>query len=119
MTATVVIVGALDTKGRELEHTRRLIEADGVRTLVVDVGVMGPPAFTPDVGRTEVADVAGGDLARLVGGDHKDEAMATMARGSALVVRRLYDEGGLDGIIGMGGTGGTSIATTAMRAAGT
>jgi len=116
MTATVVIVGALDTKGRELEHTRRLIEGAGVRTLVVDVGVMGPPAFTPDVARVEVADAAGGDLARLGGGDHKDEAMATMARGSAVVVRRLYDEGRLDGIIGMGGTGGTSIATAAMRA---
>ena len=38
-----------------------------------------------------------------------------MAGGLAAVVRRLYDEGHLDGIIGMGGSGGTSIATTGMR----
>jgi uncharacterized protein (UPF0261 family) len=38
-----------------------------------------------------------------------------MASGLAEVVRRLYEDGKLDGIIGMGGSGGTSIATTAMR----
>ncbi|MFZ1769354.1 MAG: Tm-1-like ATP-binding domain-containing protein, partial [Caldilinea sp.] len=37
------------------------------------------------------------------------------ADGLAVVVRRLYDAGKLDGIIGMGGSGGTSIATRAMR----
>ncbi len=57
----------------------------------------------------------GGDLAYLSSGDHKDEAMQTMAKGLAVVVRRLYDEGKLDGVLGMGGTGGTSVATTAMR----
>ena len=38
-----------------------------------------------------------------------------MADGLAVVVRRLYDEGKLDGILGMGGSGGTSIATAGMR----
>ena len=42
--------------------------------------------------------------------------MRVMAAGLAVVVRRLFDEGRLDGILGMGGSGGTSIATTAMRA---
>jgi uncharacterized protein (UPF0261 family) len=42
--------------------------------------------------------------------------MKTMAAGLAAVVRKLYDDGKLDGIIGMGGSGGTSIATTGMRA---
>ena len=41
--------------------------------------------------------------------------MQIMATGLAVIVRRLYDDGKLDGIIGMGGTGGTSVATTAMR----
>jgi uncharacterized protein (UPF0261 family) len=116
MTRTVVIVGTLDTKGREFQLIKQLIEERGLRTLVVDFGVIGPPAFEPDVTRQEVAAAAEGDLARLATGDHKDEAMETMARGLAAVVRRLHDDGRLDGIIGMGGTGGTSIATTAMRA---
>jgi uncharacterized protein (UPF0261 family) len=115
MTKTVVIAGALDTKGDEFALVKRLVEQAGLHTLVVDFGVMGQPAFAPDVTRQEVAAAANGDLAYLASGQHKDEAMRTMANGLAAVVRNLYDQGKLDGILGMGGSGGTSIATTAMR----
>ena len=115
MTKTVVIVGALDTKGEEFSYTRGIMEKMGVKTLVVDFGVMGKPAFAPDVAREEVAKAGGGDLSYLSSGSHKDEAMKTMAKGLAVVVKKLYDDGKLDGIFGMGGSGGTSIATTAMR----
>lgn len=115
MANTVVIVGAFDTKGDEFAFVRQLIEQSGVDTLTVDFGVMGSPTFEADVSRQEVAQAAGVDLAYLASGDHKDEAMQSMAEGMALVVSRLYKEGRLDGIIGMGGTGGTSIATRAMR----
>ena len=114
-TKTVVIIGSLDTKGAEFAFVKGLIEKEGVGTLVVDFGTMGEPDFDPDITRTEVAAAAGADLSYLASGEHKDEAMETMARGLSVVVRRLYDEGKLDGIIGMGGTGGTSIATTGMR----
>jgi uncharacterized protein (UPF0261 family) len=112
---TVVIIGALDTKGAEFAFVKELIESEGVNTLVVDFGTMGEPAFEPDVTRAEVAAAADGDVSDFASGERKDEAMPTMAAGLAVVVRRLYDEGRLGGIIGMGGTGGTSIATTGMR----
>ncbi|MBN1259973.1 MAG: Tm-1-like ATP-binding domain-containing protein [Anaerolineae bacterium] len=116
MEKTVVIVGALDTKGVEFEFVKSLIADAGLRTLVVDFGVMGEPAFTPDVTREQVAAAGGGDLVYLASGDHKDEAMQVMATGLAVVAAKLYDDGQLDGIIGMGGSGGTSIATSGMRA---
>jgi uncharacterized protein (UPF0261 family) len=116
MAKTVVLVGSLDTKGLEFAHVKRLIEERGLRTLVVDFGVIGPPAFKPDVGRAEVMAAADVEPARLASGRHKGEAMRAVAKGLAKVVRDLYDEGRLDGILGMGGSSGTSIATTAMRA---
>ena len=115
MSGTVLLVGALDTKGAEYAFVKELIEAAGLQTLVVDFGVMGQPAFEPEVARAEVAAAAGGDLAYLASGTHKDEAMRTMAQGLATVVERLFGEGRFDGILGMGGSGGTSIATAAMR----
>ncbi len=115
MADTVVIAGALDTKGEDFAFVKELIEEAGLATLVVDFGVMGEPAFAPDVTRQEVCAAGGGDLGHLASGSHKDEAMATMARGLAAVVSRLHGAGRLDGIIGMGGSGGTSLATTAMR----
>jgi uncharacterized protein (UPF0261 family) len=116
MAKTVVIVGSLDTKGKEFAFVKSIIEDQGVNTLVVDFGVMGEPAFPPDIFREEVAQAGGGDLAHLSSGHHKDEAMKVMADGLEIVVRRLYEEKRLDGILGMGGSGGTSIATRGMRA---
>jgi uncharacterized protein (UPF0261 family) len=115
MSSTVVLVGSLDTKGEEFALVRDLIAGTGLETLVVDFGVMGEAAFAPDISREEVAAAAGADLGYLASGEHKDEAMEAMAAGLAKVVRRLYDEGRLQGILGMGGSGGTSIATRAMR----
>lgn len=116
MRKTVVITGSLDTKGREFAFLKELIEKEGLQTLVVDFGVMREPAFKPDITRHEVVEAGGGDLATLASGEHKDEAMRIMAAGLAVVVRRLFDEGRLDGIIGMGGGGATSLSTAAMRA---
>ncbi len=115
MTKTVVIVGALDTKGKEFSFIKELIEKEGLKTLVVDFGVMGKPDFAPEISREEVAQRGAGDLAALSTGEHKDEAMRVMAAGLRAVVGDLYAQGKLDGIIGMGGSGGTSIATGAMR----
>ncbi len=115
MARTVVMLGALDTKGEEYAFVKELIEKQGLETLVVDFGVMGEPAIEPDVPRQAVAAAGGGDLAYLSSGEHKDVAMSVMAKGLAVVARRLYDEGKLDGVIAMGGTGGTSVASTGMR----
>jgi uncharacterized protein (UPF0261 family) len=115
MAKTVVIIGALDTKGHEFAFVKDLVEQAGLKTLVVDFGVMGEPALKPDVSRAEVAAAGGGKLEQLRSGDRKDEAMKVMSTGLAATVRKLYDGGKLQGIIGMGGTGGTSVATSAMR----
>jgi uncharacterized protein (UPF0261 family) len=112
---TVVIVGALDTKGAEIAFVKDLIEQQGLRTLVVDFGVLGDPAFPPDITRDEVCLAGDGDLGELRSGAHKDRAMQVMAAGLQEIVRRLYAEGRLDGILGMGGSGGTSLASAAMR----
>jgi uncharacterized protein (UPF0261 family) len=49
MTRIVVLAGALDTKGREFAFVRDLIAQRGLQTLVIDFGVMGEPACSPDI----------------------------------------------------------------------
>ncbi|HEY2280202.1 MAG TPA: Tm-1-like ATP-binding domain-containing protein [Streptosporangiaceae bacterium] len=114
--ATVVLVGTLDTKGAENEFVRDRLRAAGVDVLVVDTGVLEPPGFPPDVTRQEVAAAAGADFDALAGARDRGAAITAMAEGAEVVVRRLYDEGRLDGALALGGTGGTSIATRAFRA---
>ena len=113
--ATIALLGALDTKGAEYGFVKQCIEARGHRTLLVDVGVLGAPAVVPDVTREEVARAGGAELADLVAGQDRGEAVAAMARGAAALVPKLHAQGKLDAIMAMGGGGGTSVACAAMR----
>ena len=112
---TVVLLGTLDTKGSEYAYLRDRVREHGVEVLLVDVGVY-EPQIDADVSREEVARAAGADVNELAAAGDRGAAVAVMARGAAEVVRRLHSEGRLDGVLGLGGSGGSSIATSAMRA---
>jgi uncharacterized protein (UPF0261 family) len=114
--ATIVITGALDTKGTEVDFVRQLIEKRGHRTLVVDTGVLGEPLVRADVPRAAVAAAGGAELARLVADNDRGRAVVAMTEGTREVVRGLYDRGEVDAIIGLGGGAGTTVGTAAMRA---
>jgi uncharacterized protein (UPF0261 family) len=114
--ATVVLVGTLDTKGLEYEYLRERLQAHGVETILVDAGVLGEPRSKPDVGREEVARAAGADVDALAAADDRGAAVETMAHGAAAIVMALHAEGRLDGVLALGGSGGTAVATEAMRA---
>jgi uncharacterized protein (UPF0261 family) len=111
----IVIVGALDTKGIEFEFVRNIIKEYGLETILVDFGVMGDPPFEPDVTADETARAGGSTLAELREKADKTFAMRTMSSGLTKIVVDLHAAGRLGGILGMGGGGGTSIATAAMR----
>ncbi|WP_254766552.1 Tm-1-like ATP-binding domain-containing protein [Salinilacihabitans rarus] len=112
----VVIVGTLDTKGEEIGFARDVVESQGVDVHVVDVGVMGDPEIEPDTSAAEVAEAADTTLERLREDADRGEAMTAMGEGAAAVATRLHEAGVLDGVLGLGGSGNTSIATEAMRA---
>jgi uncharacterized protein (UPF0261 family) len=114
--ATVVLVGTLDTKGHEYDYLRERLRGHGVDTLLVDAGVLGEPQAKPDVTREEVARAAGADVHALAAADDRGAAVETMSRGAAEIVTRLHGEGRLDGLLALGGSGGTAVATEAMRA---
>src|SRR5262245_62131248 len=116
MAKRIAIIGALDTKGVEFAYLRDQIHDYGVATLVINIGVMGEPPFAPDVASAEIAQAAGADLAQLRAANDRGAAMATMARGAAVLVRRLYEAGEVQAVVGMGGSGGASVIATAMRA---
>jgi uncharacterized protein (UPF0261 family) len=115
MGKTIAILGTLDTKGPDYQFVKDLIEARGHDALVIDTSVIGEAAFAPDVGRAEVAKAGGGDIAVLQEAQDRGRAMKVMSAGAAEVVRRLHEEGRFDGILSMAGSGGTSVATAAMR----
>src|SRR4051812_45072638 len=112
--ATVVLLGTLDTKGREYDYLRDRLREHGVDVVLVDAGVFEPQAEA-DVPREEVATAADADVAALAEAGDRGAAVDAMGRGAAEVVRRLHEEGRLDGILCVGGSGNSSIAAPAMR----
>lgn len=114
--ATVVLVGTLDTKGVEYDYLRSRVQANGCDVIVVDAGILGHPLAEPDVSREELARAVGADVAVLVALGDRGVAVETMARGATAIVQNLYASGHLHGIMGLGGSGGSSLVTQAMRA---
>ena len=113
---TVVLVGTLDTKGREYARWRELIEAAGARCTLVDAGILGDSQVEADIDAAAVAWAAGADLEALRDTGDRGAAVRAMAAGAAVIARRLHAEGQLDAIAALGGSGGTALATEAMRA---
>jgi uncharacterized protein (UPF0261 family) len=114
--ATIAVLGTLDTKGREHAFVAEAIRRRGHRALLVDVGTGEPPAVAPDISREEVAQAGEVDLAKLVATRDRGACVAAMAAAAPLLLERLRAEGRIDGVISLGGGGGTAIASAAMRA---
>ena len=113
---TIAILGTMDTKGVEHGFVADLIRQRGHKVLVIDVGTLGEPSLKPDITSAEVAKAAGVDLVALIAKRDRGEAVAAMSRGAPVILAKLMEEKRIDGVISLGGGGGTSIATAAMRA---
>ena len=109
-TARVYVVGTADTKGEELAFLVAQIRAGGAETLLVDVGTRRP-SISVDVSAEEVAASAG--AVEALRANDRGEAVAAMAAALAKFLPARRD---IDGVIGIGGGGGTSIVTAGMRA---
>ncbi len=111
----VILLGTLDTKGAEFQFVRDLLAAQELKTIVIDTGVQAP-AFSPDIPSEKVYQVAGNSLAGIRQANDRGQAIELAARGAAKIVLDLHAKGEVDGILSLGGSAGTTIGTSAMRA---
>ncbi|GLS14084.1 Tm-1-like ATP-binding domain-containing protein [Hydrogenophaga electricum] len=111
---TAWVVGTFDTKAAELHYVADCLRAAGVRAVTVDIGTRAPAGHI-DIGARTVAahHPAGADAVFA----HSDRGQAVIAMGEALAerVRAGLAAGELQGMIGLGGSGGSSMIAPAMR----
>jgi uncharacterized protein (UPF0261 family) len=112
MTGSVYAVATMDTKGEEIAFVRDCLRAAGADAITVDVGTQSLPTVKPDITRAAV--VGQSDFVC----EHTDRGQAVSAMATALTSYLLkeHQAGRVAGVIGIGGSGGTSLITTAMRA---
>ena len=113
---TIAILGTMDTKGVEHGFIADVIRQRGHQVLIIDVGTLEAPRLKPDITRNEVAVAAGVDLDALVARRDRGESVLVMSKGAPLILAKLAEAKRIDGVISLGGGGGTAIATAAMRA---
>lgn len=116
---TIAVLGTHDTKGSELDFVAQRIREEGFEVLKIDVGTGAEPQGHVDISREQVlSEIKGDDFAGNldeVAGD-RGACVAIMGRAAAKLLPRLIAEKRIDAIISLGGGGGTSIGTAAMRA---
>jgi uncharacterized protein (UPF0261 family) len=113
--ATVALLGTLDTKGEEYAFLRKQVERAGCAVIMIDAGVTADPDYTVEFTRADVAAAADANIDDLVAEGDRGRAVETQAAGAAVIVGQLYRDNRIDGLLGMGGSGGSSIISRAMR----
>jgi uncharacterized protein (UPF0261 family) len=115
MTKAVALLGAFDTKGQEYGYLADLLREHDLGVVLIDTSIIGKPTIASDIPSAQVAERGGSSLTRLRADADRAVALDVMAAGAAATLERLYDEGRIHGVMALGGTGGTSVASRAVR----
>ena len=115
MKTNILMLGTFDTKGDEFTFLRKELIRNHINVLSMNVGTMDPNVRFPiDIDASTVAEQGGSTLELIRKQADRGVAVSVMCKGARMIVADLFAQGQMDGIIGMGGGGGTSIATAAM-----
>ena len=117
--STIAVLGTLDSKGYEHSFLADRIRERGHEAFLMDAGSLDEPQVTPDFSRHDIMAKAGINpttWADIQSRQDRGECVAAMAKAAPLALAQLAEEGRIHGVISLGGGGGTSIATAAMRA---
>jgi uncharacterized protein (UPF0261 family) len=112
---TVLLVATMDTKGNEARYLEACMQQAGVEVLIMDPGIRGENKYPVTVTREEVAQASGKSLEEIQGLGHEGKALACMTSGAIRCAGDLYKKKTFQGIIGLGGSMGTTLGTGVMR----
>ncbi|MCK5916720.1 MAG: Tm-1-like ATP-binding domain-containing protein, partial [Deltaproteobacteria bacterium] len=117
MEKSILFIATLDTKHRESEYLREAInQISGCRTLVMDISMAGHSLAGADISAAEVALSGGSSIEEINRSRERSKITATMINGAIAIAKDLLAKKEIDGVIGLGGSTGSLMATDVMRA---
>jgi len=114
-THRVLIIGTMDTKGKETMFLKECLEGEGLGVVVMDAGIRGESPFPVDISRDRVAEAAGSILSEVQNIGHEGKALDVMITGAIRCAAHLYEKGEIEGVVEIGGSMGTTLGTAVMR----
>lgn len=112
----ILIISTLDTKGVETFYLRDKIRQLGKTPIVLDISMRPSEGFAPDIASDIVAEAGGSTYKEILISRERAKNTAIMTKGASSIAIDMWKRGELDGIIGIGGSTGSLIATDVMRA---
>ena len=113
---TILVVSTLDTKGTETYYLRDKIREIGYQPLVLDISMRISEDIKADIAPDKVAQAGGLTFQDILASRERSKNTAIMTKGAAQIALSLWKEGKLHGVIGIGGSTGSLMATDVMRA---
>ncbi|GAA2228090.1 Tm-1-like ATP-binding domain-containing protein [Herbiconiux moechotypicola] len=113
---TIALIGTLDTKSAEIGYVAERLRESGIMPIVIDSGILGTPTLRADVTRSEVAAASGHTLEQVQQSGSRGTAVELMQEGLVRLVRTLYDDGRIVGVMCLGGAEGGLLGAAAMQA---
>ncbi len=111
---TAWVVGTFDTKAAELRYIAGLLRAAGVRVVTVDIGTRSEPGAA-DIDAAAVAAHHPRGARAVFEPSDRGEAVIAMGEALCALVRERLAAGGIQGMLGVGGSGGSSMIAPALR----
>jgi len=113
---TVLIISTLDTKGEETYYLRDKMKSLGVRPLLMDISMRGDGPSRADITPDRVAQAGGCSVEEIRASRERSRITNITIAGASRIAVESFAEGKLDGVIGIGGSTGSLMATEVMRA---
>ena len=111
----MILIGTLDTKGVEYQFANERFKKAGLNTILIDAGIIGNSLVKADISNEEVARAGGEELATLKNLGDRGFAVSVMTQGVNQIVQDLFKKNQCDGVFALGGSGGSTISSFAMR----
>ena len=108
--ARILVIGTADTKADELLYLKSCVEKVGGTALIMDVGVLGDPLFTPEYSKHDVAAAIGITNADIIALGDEHKAMIMQAKAATALTVELERTGKIDGMLASGGSMATDLA---------
>jgi uncharacterized protein (UPF0261 family) len=112
---TALIVATMDTKGQEALFLADCLKGEGIAVKIMDGGIRGQCQNLVDVTREEVARAGGKSLQEVQNIGHEGQALEVMTNGAIQCAQELYRQNQMQGVIGLGGSMGTTLGSGVMR----
>ena len=113
---TVLIISTLDTKREETRYLKYKFKEIGVLPLLMDLSMRGKEASHAELTPSHVASAGGSTIEEINTSKERSTITNIIIDGATKIARDLYAAGKIDGVMALGGSTGSLMATDVMRA---